>query len=311
MPVRSRVAAASWSAARGAAAIRQSGPSPAGSSTTAQSRLPRPASRFRFVSVFAGGVTNTGAVTAGSTAIVVSRNATASGAIFAGSIVNSGAISGGRGLTVAMVADSGGTFLGSIVNNATISAPGTGIGVDDVGAALFSGDITNSGAISGSFGLDISRVADSSGTFNGSIVNTATISAQQDGIKIVHVGAALFSGASPTVARSLRSARAASKSRMWLRAMARSAAASSIGPRISPPTPPLTLRASAPRCFRQHHQQRRDQCGRSWHRDRERRRQQQRHVQRQHRQCSHDFRRSNRHRDWQRRRGAVFRQHHQ
>ena len=131
------------------------------------------------------------------------------------------------GLQIQNVAGNGGRFDGSIINTATISAVHTGIRIVDVGGALFSGNISNSGAIktvmavggivvssvanafgatfagniinrgaisaANGLGLRVMRVANDGGTFDGNIVNTAKISAAT-GIEIEHVGAALFSG---------------------------------------------------------------------------------------------------------------------
>jgi hypothetical protein len=104
------------------------------------------------------------------------------------------------------VAHDSGTFDGSIGNAGTISAGAFGIQINAIGAALFSGSIANSGTINATSGpgLNIGHVADSSGTFNGSIVNTASISAALNGIAIMNVGAALFPGPSATAAPLLR-----------------------------------------------------------------------------------------------------------
>ena len=207
--------------------------------------------------MFSGNISNSGAIKTVTApgGIVVSSVVAASGATFAGNIINGGAISAanGLGLKVTRVANNGGTFDGNIVNSGAISAAqfgldienvagnggrfdgrivntarisgGTGIRIFNVGASLFSGGISNSGAVTatvaggvvasnvaaapgatfagnivnsgaisaGGLGFGIQNVA-AGGSFDGSIINTATISAVHTGIRIAHVGGALFSG---------------------------------------------------------------------------------------------------------------------
>ena len=222
--------------------------------------------------LFSGNISNSGAIKTATAAggIVVSSVVAASGRTFAGNIINGGAISAanGLGLLVTKVANNGGTFDGNIVNSGAISATqfgleiqnvagnggrfdgrivntarisgGTGIRIFNVGGALFSGGISNSGAVTatvaggvvvsnvatsagatfagnivnsgaisaGFLGFGIQGVAFAGGSFDGSIINTATISAVHTGIRIGHVGGALFSGPSPatssTAGRSVR-----------------------------------------------------------------------------------------------------------
>jgi hypothetical protein len=200
------------------------------------------------VTNFSGGVTNTGAITAHFSAINIATNVTASGGTFTGNIVNTGTLRGASGLRIAVVASSGalngsGTFNGSIVNTGSIFSSGrNGIHIEKVGAALFSGNISNGGALTatndtaitinllamgsgGTFSgniinsgainspsgpsfvenFEVGQVADNNGTFLGNIVNTGTISTSHaNGIEIQQVGGALFSGNISNSGASLR-----------------------------------------------------------------------------------------------------------
>ena len=197
---------------------------------------------------FSGGVTNTGAITAHFSAINIATNVTASGGTFTGNIVNTGTLRGASGLRIAVVASSGAlngssTFNGSIVNTGSIFSSGrNGIHIEKVGAALFSGNISNGGALTatndtaiainllamgsgGTFSgniinsgainspsgpsfvenFEVGQVADNNGTFLGNIVNTGTISTSHaNGIEIQQVGGALFSGNISNSGASLR-----------------------------------------------------------------------------------------------------------
>jgi hypothetical protein len=104
--------------------------------------------------LFSGNISNGGALTAtNDTAIAINLLAMGSGGTFSGNIINSGAINSPSGpsfvenFEVGQVADNNGTFLGNIVNTGTISTShANGIEIQQVGGALFSGNISNSGA---------------------------------------------------------------------------------------------------------------------------------------------------------------------
>jgi hypothetical protein len=147
------------------------------------------------------------------------------------------------GLSILNVAHDSGTFDGSIGNAGTISAGAFGIQINAIGAALFSGSIANSGTINATSGpgLNIGHVADSSGTFNDSIVNTASISAALNGIAIMNVGAALFPGPSATAAPLLR--RPSPATFLFSTSPTRAAR---LSPATSSTAAPSRLRAAAP-----------------------------------------------------------------
>ena len=86
-------------------------------------------------------------------------------------------------------------FSGNITNSGAISAAHNGLNIGGVGVSAFSGTIANSGAITSAegMGIAIANVA-GSGTFAQSIANTAKILAYQDGISINEVGTSDFSG---------------------------------------------------------------------------------------------------------------------
>jgi hypothetical protein len=128
---------------------------------------------LRDVTRFAGGISNSGAI-AGSKGIRVgwaSTNAIAGVSTFLGGITNSGLISASsnEGITVEYVS----TFSGGIANAAggTISAASRGIAVSNL--TTFSGDISNAGKITAATGIFIdSGVGFAPGS---AIVNTGTI----------------------------------------------------------------------------------------------------------------------------------------
>jgi outer membrane autotransporter protein len=122
------------------------------------------------VTNFSGGITNTGLISVngpGSTGIVV-----AGISIFDGGISNGGTITGGLTGIVIQGVD---TFVGGIINTGTIEGV-TGIQMSAV--SLFSGGITNGGTITGTTGAGLEIGCGCSGisTFLGGIVNTGSIS---------------------------------------------------------------------------------------------------------------------------------------
>src|SRR5262249_35069942 len=143
---------------------------------------------------FTGNVVNTAAISALHTGIVLSDVGIAG---FSGNISNRGAIAStqGSGIAIATVAaGTGAAFTGTIVNSAAIAAARAGIAADNVGAAAFSGGISNPGAITATGqppfpfpvfgtgqGIRVDDVA-SAGTFSGTIFNKGAITAGGTGI---------------------------------------------------------------------------------------------------------------------------------
>jgi uncharacterized protein with beta-barrel porin domain len=116
------------------------------------------------ISSFADGISNAGTISAHDDGIIVANSAN-----FSGGIANTGTISGAEyGLIVNSIA----TFAGGISNGGTISAATWGIYV--AGVSTFGGGISNSGTITAKTGIRI----DNGVTFAGgaAIVNSGTIS---------------------------------------------------------------------------------------------------------------------------------------
>ncbi len=134
---------------------------------------------FFSTSVFSGGITNSGSMSATGTAI--SANATT----IAGGITNSGTIAA-QNIGIYVAADS--TFANGITNSGTIAAQQSGVAV--VSGSTFSGGINNSGTIFSAAGSGI-NVRSSVGVFSSGISNSGTITAQSAGIL---VGSSTFSG---------------------------------------------------------------------------------------------------------------------
>ncbi|MGO9700162.1 MAG: Hint domain-containing protein [Xanthobacteraceae bacterium] len=139
---------------------------------------------FSGVSAFAGGITNTGTISAiagRADGIVVGGLAASGGSVtvstFSGGITNAGTISaGGEGILVGGTAYSFGivtvaTFSGDIVNSGAISVGGDGILIG--GKVLFG--FPSSAALATGVGI---------ATFDGGITNSGVISAGDDGIVI-------------------------------------------------------------------------------------------------------------------------------
>jgi uncharacterized protein with beta-barrel porin domain len=181
------------------------------------------------ISTFAGGIANAGMIAATNGA-GIRVGGTASGtallaiSTFAGGITNTGTISGGGTNPVAVQLDHIGSFSGDIVNAAGASMAGavnvgTGAGLV-LGAARFSGNITNAGRISANttnilithvstftgnivnsgtltgangFGILV-EFASTSGTFAGAITNSGSIT-QDNGIRVDNAGVFGTSGA--------------------------------------------------------------------------------------------------------------------
>lgn len=129
----------------------------------------------------AGGVTNSGSLSAGIFGINVFNNGT-----FGGGISNSGTVSvGGTGVIAAFI----GTFTGGITNSGTVTAGLVGIAAS--GDLSFAGGITNAatGIITGAnAGISVTQVT----TFLGGISNAGTITSVRTGIFID--GGNTFSG---------------------------------------------------------------------------------------------------------------------
>jgi hypothetical protein len=139
-----------------------------------------------------GGISNSGAISAGDTGIRLAGVATAFGGIS-----NSGNIAAGIGIVVATVADFGNAGAGGgISNSGTISANHPGIDLFDV--TTFSGGIGNTGKIASKsgngifvdFGMDFGNTST-----GGGISNSGTISAGHTGIRLASVATA-FGGIS-------------------------------------------------------------------------------------------------------------------
>jgi hypothetical protein len=181
--------------------------------------LPRSGISVEFVSLFGGGISNAGIITAGRFGILVGSSTGGAGhaanvSTFSGGITNSGTITGDfsgivvgninsfdggisnvgeiiagqKGIAVSQVAD----FTGSIVNSSKGSIGGRlnlGVGSSGISVesgSLFGGGITNAGTIKagGTYGRGIDVTAYQ--TFQGSIVNEtgAQISAPEFGITV-------------------------------------------------------------------------------------------------------------------------------
>ena len=126
------------------------------------------------ITTFAGGITNSGAITANFNAIQLDFVST-----FTGGITNSGTISAGAGTAISVQNVS--TFSGGIANSATISAGGIGIEINDVAqfGSTSAGGISNSGTIlAGASGIVVESVAN----FSDGISNFGTIVAALNGI---------------------------------------------------------------------------------------------------------------------------------
>ena len=151
--------------------------------------------RVNSVGAFAGGIDNskTGTIAAKSfDGIVVGGSATSGTPVtvltFAGGITNSGRITAGSsGIDLASIE----TITGGVTNTGAISAAlvgvdvGINVGFGGVGVATFIGDVVNSGTISaGHTGLRVVSV----GVFSGGIVDSGTILAGSDGILVNNSG---------------------------------------------------------------------------------------------------------------------------
>jgi outer membrane autotransporter protein len=118
---------------------------------------------------FGGNIVNTGTITSVEAGIGVTQVS-----LFSGGIFNSGSINAPGGIVVSQVR----TFGGGIVNSGSIGAV-TGIFVSDV--RTFAGGINNSGSITAAnTGIFVSRMS----TFAGGIANSGTINASLAGIAV-------------------------------------------------------------------------------------------------------------------------------
>jgi hypothetical protein len=142
---------------------------------------------------FTKGIVNSGKIVAKSTGIIIGDLANAH---FSGGITNSGAITSSEkeAINIFGIATDG-TFTNSIVNTGALTAKETALNISNVGAAEFSGSITNSGAITSTSktAVQIFGVA-GSGNFIGNIANSGAVSAKKTGIRIEDDGASRFSG---------------------------------------------------------------------------------------------------------------------
>ena len=133
------------------------------------------------ISLVSGDITNSGAIAATNSEILVSAVAT-----FAGAIRNSGTVSAGgfAAIAVSSVNVFGSTSAGGGVVNSGMLVASTGIGVAVRNVATFLGGITNAGAIvalgTSGDGIQINNVS----TFSGGVINAGTIAAGFLGITI-------------------------------------------------------------------------------------------------------------------------------
>ena len=117
------------------------------------------------VTTFTGGIVNSGTISALNDAVVI-NGFTTSGGIFSGDINNSRIITAGQ--TAISVTGGVLNFLGGIMNSGTISAGDVGIAA---GNAVFANGISNSGTITaGGAGIDLA-----SSSFSGGINNSGNI----------------------------------------------------------------------------------------------------------------------------------------
>ncbi len=122
-----------------------------------------------FVSNFSGGIRNAGTILSNS-ASAISINFVST---FSGGITNSGTIQTSNFSGAAISINAVETFLGGVTNTGSITSSGIGIAIGDCfcGISIFSGDVVNTGTITGAAGIFITGVA----TFLGGIVNSGTI----------------------------------------------------------------------------------------------------------------------------------------
>ena len=145
-----------------------------------------------FATVFAGGVTNGGTITAGNIGVQISGGSTFLGGV---SNISGGTISasgGEDGISLASIQ----VFSGGVSNDGVVAARATGIAISD--DRSFFGGVNNSGTIAAAQGVGIDATDNS--IFSGGISNFVTISADRTGIEIQSIP--LSTAASATAARS-------------------------------------------------------------------------------------------------------------
>ena len=116
-------------------------------------------------SLFAGGITNSGAALAsGSTGLRIDVTS------FSGNISNSGSISGTNGIVLGVS-----TFSGAIINSGSITAT-VGEGIEISGGTTYSGGVSNSGTISAvNDGIAVSSLNQFGSSTGGGITNSGMI----------------------------------------------------------------------------------------------------------------------------------------
>ena len=145
--------------------------------------------KARDVTVFSGGIENDGTLATAFNGILLEGITT-----FAGGINNKGTISAGSGGIAVGGSQSDGiipiaTFIGGISNNGNISAAGDSFGILVQGVGAFGGGITNSSAISAGTGIGVGGTTTS---FSGGISNSGKILGARNGI-LVQSGSAFGS----------------------------------------------------------------------------------------------------------------------
>ena len=145
------------------------------------------------VQTFTGGISNSGTISAGVVGLYIGTTATlipgvtagvtAGGSgmsTFAGGVSNVGTIQGGLG---GILINGIPTFTGGIANGSGGLISATGVAIDINGVTAFGGGINNAGTVSSGGGTGI-VVGGGTASFAGGIANTGTISAGQLGIAV-------------------------------------------------------------------------------------------------------------------------------
>jgi uncharacterized protein with beta-barrel porin domain len=129
-------------------------------------------------SLFAGGITNSGAALAsGSTGLRIDVTS------FSGNISNSGSISGTNGIVLGVS-----TFSGAIINSGSITAT-VGEGIEISGGTTYSGGVSNSGTISAvNDGIAVSSLNQFGSSTGGGITNSGMIAGGRNAIVVSNIG---------------------------------------------------------------------------------------------------------------------------